>query len=53
MGVRMGLRKAARTVLGRQKQVVHECRHCGTTVEQSADTCPCCGRSGVAQFEIG
>jgi rubrerythrin len=32
--------------------VVHECRHCGTTLESATDTCPVCDSSAVARYVI-
>jgi len=33
-------------------ECIHECRHCGETVESRADSCPLCGRSGIATYEV-
>jgi rubrerythrin len=32
---------------------VYECRRCGTTLESDADTCPQCGKSDIAAYDIG
>lgn len=34
------------------KEVVHECRTCGVSVGAEIATCPACGRSGIARYEI-
>ncbi len=31
---------------------VHECRHCGKSVDSSTSSCPACGRSAIATYEI-
>lgn len=31
---------------------VHECRHCGTSVEPEAGECPQCGSGEVATYEL-
>ncbi|MFC7200844.1 hypothetical protein [Halospeciosus flavus] len=37
---------------GRGTTVIRECRHCGTTLCESAERCPCCGRDEVAVYEF-
>lgn len=32
--------------------VVHECRHCGTSLESATDTCPVCDVDDVARYVI-
>lgn len=32
--------------------VVHECRRCGTTVDEDADACTECGSEGIARYRI-
>ncbi len=32
--------------------VIYECRHCGTTVDQRTQHCPACGGSEIATYAI-
>ncbi|PGF14177.1 hypothetical protein CP556_24455 [Natrinema sp. CBA1119] len=32
--------------------VIYECRHCGTTVDQRTEYCPACGVSEIATYAI-
>jgi len=32
--------------------VVHECRHCGQTVEAGTERCPNCGTGGIASYRV-
>lgn len=32
--------------------VIHECRACGTTVDQESETCPACGSEEIAVYEF-
>ncbi len=34
------------------RAVVHECRHCGTTVEPSTVGCPACESGDIARYEL-
>lgn len=41
-------------LLGRQgSDTHHECRHCGTTVDGDAGTCPRCGATEIASYRLG
>lgn len=31
---------------------VHECRHCGTTVDSPSAECPTCGGTEIASFQM-
>ena len=31
---------------------VYECRRCGTTLESDTDTCPQCGKSDIAAYDV-
>lgn len=33
-------------------EVVAECRHCGTTVDREADTCPVCDAHSIVTYVI-
>lgn len=35
-----------------ERQVIYECRRCGTTLERRTANCPYCGRTHVARFVI-
>jgi uncharacterized OB-fold protein len=37
---------------GRQTEVVHECRDCGTGAPPDETTCPACGSTDFARYEI-
>lgn len=39
-------------MLGDREYVVLECRHCGTTLESTTETCPVCGSDAVARYVI-
>ncbi|MBX0348921.1 MULTISPECIES: hypothetical protein [Haloarcula] len=30
----------------------HECRQCGTTVDDDADGCPACGSTEIARYDL-
>jgi rubrerythrin len=32
--------------------VIHECRHCGTSVNVETDACPTCGVTEISRYEI-
>lgn len=32
--------------------VIYECRHCGTTLDEQQDTCPTCGGDDVVAFDL-
>lgn len=34
------------------RQVVRECRRCGTTVGAGTEHCPRCGRAEIAQYHL-
>jgi uncharacterized OB-fold protein len=36
----------------REHCILHECRHCGTTVGYDNDRCPECDSRNIAQYEI-
>ncbi len=38
---------------GSSDERIHECRHCGQPLESTVDSCPICGRSGIATYEVG
>lgn len=41
------------SLLGRESpEIIHECRTCGEVVESDTDSCPVCGRDGIATYEI-
>lgn len=48
----MPLIRRVRRMLGDPDHVVHECRHCGTTLDAGTDTCPVCGADAVARYVI-
>ena len=31
---------------------IRECRHCGTTVEETAVGCPACGSAEIATYDV-
>jgi rubrerythrin len=31
---------------------IHECRHCGTTLEADLDECPACGRREIVSYDL-
>ena len=33
-------------------QRIHECRHCGESVDGKTQSCPTCGRSGIATYVV-
>ncbi|MDS0261288.1 hypothetical protein NDI56_17960 [Haloarcula sp. S1CR25-12] len=41
-----------RSLLPRTPTVVHECRQCGRTVEESTDSCPACGARNIASYAV-
>jgi rubrerythrin len=34
------------------RELVVECRHCGSNVDSAADSCPVCDSTEIAQYEI-
>jgi predicted RNA-binding Zn-ribbon protein involved in translation (DUF1610 family) len=36
----------------RRRQGFFECRHCGTTVDNSSMTCPNCGSQEIARYDL-
>jgi predicted Zn-ribbon and HTH transcriptional regulator len=34
------------------RELVVECRHCGSNVDPTADSCPVCDSTEIAQYEI-
>lgn len=34
------------------EHTVHECRHCGTTVDRETDPCPACGTTDIVRYHI-
>lgn len=51
--IRDGMIETVKTLLfeGGSGAQVHECRHCGTTVESPSAECPSCGRTEIASFQ--
>jgi uncharacterized OB-fold protein len=47
----MTLLKRVRDLIG-EDGTVHECRRCGATLEPGVDTCPQCGKSDIATYEV-
>jgi rubrerythrin len=39
-------------VFDRRPETVYECRACGTTLERGDRTCPYCGPTDVAEFDL-
>jgi rubrerythrin len=37
---------------GPSATVVHECRHCGTTLTGQEESCPACDSSAISRYEI-
>ena len=33
-------------------EAVHECRNCGTTVDEGDDACPSCGRDEIVTYRF-
>jgi len=51
----MGLVDALRGVVGTRASnpsTLYECRHCGTTLSEDAETCPTCGGEDVACYQL-
>jgi rubrerythrin len=48
----MSLRSRLLAAFGRQHDQFHECRACGTAVEEGTDECPACGRSEIAAITL-
>jgi len=46
------LRTLRSLVGGDGDHIVYECRHCGTTIEEPAETCPACGEAEIARFVL-
>ena len=46
------LLKRVRRLIGERDIVVHECRHCGTTLDSAAEDCDACGSEDVVQYII-
>lgn len=44
--------RVRRLIAVHDEAVVHECRHCGTTLESPSDTCDVCGSEDVARYVI-
>ena len=36
----------------RDDRVLHECRHCGTTLDAETEACDACGSENVARYVI-
>ncbi|ELY34484.1 hypothetical protein C500_00137 [Natrialba magadii ATCC 43099] len=36
----------------REEETLYECRHCGVSIEDDVTTCPTCGSTEVAQYEL-
>lgn len=44
--------KRVRRLIGERDVVVHECRHCGMTLDSKADDCNACDSEDVVQYII-
>lgn len=44
--------EAVRSLLSTTPTVVHECRECGCTVDETTDRCPSCGAAGIASYRV-
>jgi rubrerythrin len=52
---RMGLVETFRGVVGTRTSspsTLYECRHCGTTLSEDAETCPTCGGDDVVCYQF-
>ncbi len=47
---RDGMIETVKSLLFRETSggMIHECRHCGTGVDGTTTTCPCCGHEEIA-----
>ena len=46
------LRDRLRSLLGTSTAIVHECRHCGRTVDGTTERCPDCGAASIASYPV-
>jgi rubrerythrin len=52
---KMGLIETLRGVVGTRRSTtstLYECRHCGMTLSEDAETCPICGGEDVAYYQF-
>lgn len=33
-------------------EALHECRHCGTSVDHGGSECPACGSTSIASYDL-
>lgn len=48
----MGIGGQLLSFVRESKTEIHECRHCGTSVDDPNEGCPSCGESDIATFEL-
>ncbi|WP_175480110.1 hypothetical protein [Natrinema salaciae] len=48
----MGVLETVRNRLGGESGTRYECRNCGVTTGRTAEQCPNCGSTEIAQYEF-
>lgn len=46
------LRRLWQSIRRLNEGVIYECRHCGTSVESTSDSCPACCSEEIAKIDL-